>query len=97
MNEFQPFEHEVMASENEKAVEINLSESGVHPMMLSELLIERPEHIETMLATEIDYTQATGSPELRETIAALYPNCASSNVLVTVGAIEGIKIRTGNE
>jgi aspartate/methionine/tyrosine aminotransferase len=89
MNEFQPFEHEVMASENEKEVEINLSESGVHPMLLKELLIDNPEYIEQMLATEIDYTQATGSPELRKTIAALYPNCVSSNVLVTVGAIEG--------
>jgi hypothetical protein len=33
MNEFQPFEHEVMASQNEKAVEYNLSESGVHPLL----------------------------------------------------------------
>jgi hypothetical protein len=29
MNEFQPFEHEVMASQNEKEVDYNLSESGV--------------------------------------------------------------------
>ena len=31
MNEFQPLEQEVMASQNEKEVEFNLSESGVHP------------------------------------------------------------------
>jgi aspartate/methionine/tyrosine aminotransferase len=41
-----------------------------------------------MLATEIDYAHANGNPELRENIAALYSGCTSSNVLVTVGAIE---------
>jgi aspartate/methionine/tyrosine aminotransferase len=88
MNKFQPFEHEVMASQNEKEVDYNLSESGVHPLLLSELLEDNPEFVETLLATEIDYAHANGNPELRENIAALYPGCASSNVLVTVGAIE---------
>jgi len=88
MNEFQPFEHEVMASQNEKEVDYNLSESGVHPLLLRELLTESPEYIETLLATEIDYAHANGNPELRENIAALYSGCTSSNVLVTVGAIE---------
>jgi hypothetical protein len=40
MNEFQPFEHEVMASQNEKEVDYNLSESGVHPLLLRELLTD---------------------------------------------------------
>lgn len=88
MNEFQPFEHEVMASQNEKAVDYNLSESGVHPLLLRELLTDNPEYIETLLATEIDYAHANGNPELRANIAALYPGCSSSHVLVTVGAIE---------
>jgi len=88
MNEFQPFEHEVMASQNEKAVEYNLSESGVHPLQLRELLAENPGYIETLLETEIDYAHANGNPELRENIAALYTGCTPSNVLVTVGAIE---------
>jgi len=103
MNKFQPFEHEVMASQNEKDVEYNLSESGVHPLLLSELLIDNPEYIEAMLATEIDYTHANGSPELRENIAALYSACTSNNVLVTVGAIEAnynsihTLLKTGDE
>jgi len=88
MNEFQQFEHEVMASQYEKKVDYNLSESGVHPITLKELLSDNPEYIETLLATEIDYAHANGNPELRENIAALYSGCASSNVLVTVGAIE---------
>lgn len=88
MNEFQPFEHEVMASQYEKEVDYNLSESGVHPLTLRELLAYNPEYIDTLLATEIDYAHANGSPELRENIAALYSGCSPSNVLVTVGAIE---------
>ncbi|NPE09622.1 MAG: aminotransferase class I/II-fold pyridoxal phosphate-dependent enzyme, partial [Asgard group archaeon] len=88
MNKFHPFEHEVMASQNEKEVEYNLSESGVHPLLLRELLKDNPEYIETLLSTEIDYSHAAGNPELRENIAALYSECTPSNVLVTVGAIE---------
>ena len=88
MNEFQPFEHEVMASQNEKEVDYNLSESGVQPLLLKELLADSPEYIEKLLATEIDYSHANGDPQLRENIAALYSGCTSSNVLVTVGAIE---------
>jgi len=88
MNEFQPFEQEVMASQFEKEVAYNLSESGVHPLLLRELLSDNPEFVETLLATEVDYSHANGEPELRENIAALYSSCTSSNVLVTVGAIE---------
>ena len=88
MNEFQPFEQEVMASLNEKEVAYNLSESGVHPLLLEELLNDSPGYLETLLKTEIDYAHANGNPELRENIAALYRGCTSSNVLVTVGAIE---------
>ena len=85
---FQPFEQEVMASHHEKEVDYNLSESDVHPLLLSELLKDCPEYIETLLATEIDYAHANGNPELRENIAALYSGCTPSHVLVTVGAIE---------
>lgn len=88
MNKFHPFEHEVMASQNEKEVEYNLSESGVHPLLLRELLKDNPEYIETLLSTEIDYSHAAGNLELRENITALYSECTPSNVLVTVGAIE---------
>jgi len=88
MNGFQPFEQEVMASQFEKEVAYNLSESGVHPLLLRELLSDNPEFVETLLATEVDYSHANGEPELRENIAALYSSCTSSNVLVTVGAIE---------
>ena len=80
MNTFQPFDHEVMASQNEKEVAYNLSESGVHPLLLSELLNDNPLNLESMLATEIDYAHANGNPELRENIAAKLLKGLAENV-----------------
>ena len=88
MTQFQPFVMERMMSKYEKEVDYNLSESGVHPMRLDELLGEDSGRIERMLGTELDYPHANGIPELRENIAALYPGATAGNVLVTVGAIE---------
>jgi aspartate/methionine/tyrosine aminotransferase len=88
MSEFQPFVMERMMSLFEQEVEFNLSESGVHPMLLSELLAEREDGVEEILATDLNYPHVNGIPELREKIAALYPGAGPENVLVTVGAIE---------
>ena len=52
MIKFQSFEHEVMASQNEKEVDYNLSESGVHPLQLKELLTDNPEYIEIPFNTD---------------------------------------------
>jgi aspartate/methionine/tyrosine aminotransferase len=96
MTQFQPFEMERMMSKYEQTVDFNLSESGVHPMRLDELLGDEPGRLERMLATELNYAYANGTPELRENIAAMYPGASADNVLVTVGAIEAnyISIRT---
>jgi len=84
---FQPFDMERMMSKLEKVVDYNLSESGVHPLTLREL-VDDPAVIEELLTTELDYPQANGIPELRERIAALYPGATPDNVLVTVGCAE---------
>ncbi|MEA3341739.1 MAG: aminotransferase class I/II-fold pyridoxal phosphate-dependent enzyme, partial [Chloroflexota bacterium] len=84
---FQPFELERIMSKWEKAVEYNISESGVHPITLREL-VDDPAEIEKLLSTELNYAQANGTVELREHIAALYPGATPDNVLVTVGCIE---------
>jgi aspartate/methionine/tyrosine aminotransferase len=96
MPAFQPFEMERMMSRFEQEVDYNLSESGVHPLSLGELLEEDPELLERLLATELNYPHVNGIPELRECIAAMYDGAAPENVLVTVGAIEAnyITIRT---
>jgi aspartate/methionine/tyrosine aminotransferase len=44
--------------------------------------------IEDLLATELNYPQVEGIPELRQHIAALYPGASPDNVLVTVGCAE---------
>jgi len=85
---FQPFVLERMMSKFEKAVDYNLSESGVHPVTLKELFQDDPEGIAGLLSIEMDYAHANGIPELRKNIAALYPGAGPENVLVTVGAIE---------
>lgn len=88
MPDFQPFVMERMMSKFEQEVEYNLSESGVHPMPLSELLADDPEHMSRLLDTELNYPHVNGIPELRENIALLYDGATAKNVLVTVGAIE---------
>ena len=84
---FQPFELERIMSRWEQAVEYNLSESGVHPVVLREL-VEDPAEVEELLSTELNYPQVNGTVELRERIAALYPGATPDNVLVTAGCIE---------
>ena len=88
MAKFQPFVMERMMSKFEKAVEYNLSESGVHPVTFGELIRDVPGALDRLLATEMDYAHANGIPELRQRIAALYKGASPENVLVTVGAIE---------
>jgi aspartate/methionine/tyrosine aminotransferase len=87
MMSFQPFQLERIMSEWEHVVEYNLSESGAHPATLAELLGEELT-IDDLLATELNYPQVEGTPELRERIAALYPGAGPDNVLVTVGCAE---------
>jgi len=84
---FQPFEMERMMSKWENVVEYNLSESGVHPLSVQEL-VDDPTVMEQLLTTTLHYPQANGILELREQIAALYPGATPDNVLVTAGCIE---------
>jgi len=94
MSTFQPFLQERMASKFEQDVEYNLSDSGVHPVRLGELLADDPDHVEQLLATDLNYPYANGTPELRENIAAMYNGATANNVLVTVGAAEANYIST---
>jgi len=86
-NTFQQFDLERLMSKVEKVVDYNLSESGVHPASIREM-VDDPAVIEELLTTRLDYPQANGSVELREHIAALYPGATPDNVLVTVGCAE---------
>ena len=94
MSEFQPFEMERFMSKFEQEVDYNLSESGVHPMLLKELLEQAPGSMDHFLNTDLNYPYVNGTPGLRENIAALYDGATADNVLVTVGAIEANYIAT---
>ena len=85
---FVQFDMERWMSKFEQKVDYNLSESGVHPVKLSELLERAPGLEERLLKAELNYPYVNGNPELRERIAALYPGATADNVLVTVGAAE---------
>jgi aspartate/methionine/tyrosine aminotransferase len=84
---FQQFDLERLMSKVEKVVDYNLSESGVYPVAIREM-VDDPAVIEELLTTRLDYPQANGCVELREHIAALYPGATPDNVLVTVGCAE---------
>jgi len=94
MTTFQPFEMERMMSLFEQDVEYNLSESGVHPMLMRELLADKAELLEELLDTELNYPHVNGMPQLRQYIADIYESASMDNVLVTVGAIEANYITT---
>jgi len=88
MSQFQPFVMEHAMGKWETMVEYNLSESGVHPVTVRELLEDSESGVETLLNTELNYPQVNGNPILREYIAGTYSGAGPENVLVTVGAAE---------
>ena len=92
--QFTKFDLEYTQSIWEQRVDINLTESGVHPMRLEELLDGDAGKLAELMASEINYPHVNGIPELRDNIAALYNGASVENVLVTVGAAEANNIVT---
>ena len=80
------FKMERMQSTWENVVDYNLSESGVHPLSLEELV--SPEEIEEILKMGLGYTQTNGTAELREKICKLYPGTSIDQIFVTSGSSE---------
>ncbi|MFX0055184.1 MAG: aminotransferase class I/II-fold pyridoxal phosphate-dependent enzyme [Promethearchaeota archaeon] len=81
------FEMERMQSEWENIVEINLTESGVSPLSIADL-IHDDEQLDALIKTSIGYSQTNGTVKLRETIAGMYEGATADNVLVTNGGAE---------
>ena len=87
------FAMERMQSTYENVVDFNLSESGVQPMRLAELVDD--DAARAALMTEaLRYTQSNGSVPLRSEIAALYPNATVNHIQVTNGGSEANYITT---
>ena len=84
---YHPFVMERWQSTYEHRVRFNLSESGVHPLLVSELLSLADLGPET-LDVPLGYGQSNGSDDLRTLIADLYTDATETSVLVTVGGAE---------
>src|SRR5262245_57750227 len=83
----EPFAMERMQSTYENEVAFNLSESGVQPLRLGELVGE--ELARNLLMQEsLRYTQTNGTPALRALIAGPYAGATADHVLVTNGGAE---------
>jgi len=70
----------------ENEVDFNLSDSGVHPLTINDLLNE--EEMQHFLNMEIGYGYSQGDPVLRENISTWYQDKNESNILVTNGSAE---------
>ena len=81
------FRMERMQCLYEHEVDYNLSESGVQPMTVEELL-GGEDAVRAFLSTEIGYPQSNGSLALRERIASFYPGAAPDNITVVNGGSE---------
>jgi aspartate/methionine/tyrosine aminotransferase len=85
-NEFQPFTMERWQSIYENQVRFNLSESGVHPLTLGELIeISGTDSFNDIL---LGYGQSNGTDQLRNHIAHLYRDCTPDSIVVTNGSAE---------
>jgi aspartate/methionine/tyrosine aminotransferase len=91
----EPFAMERMQSTFENQVAFNLSESGVHPLRLGELIDSDAARAE-LLAEPLRYTQSNGTIPLRGAIAALYPGATIDHVQVTNGGSEANYITAWN-
>lgn len=91
---FVPFEMERYQSTWEHEVDINLSESGVHPLTLGELTTLAGVGPEELGAIALEYIQSNGSALLRERVAAFHPGAGVDNVVITSGSCEANFVST---
>lgn len=82
----QTFELERQQSLWENRVGCNLTESGLHPYALADVLTA--DELEALLRLPLGYGHTDGDPALKARIAELYPGATASNVLVTNGSAE---------
>jgi aspartate/methionine/tyrosine aminotransferase len=89
------FAMERMQSTYENEVEFNLSESGVQPLRLAELVDDEASRA-ALMTEALRYTQSNGTVPLRSDIAALYAGATPSHIQVTNGGSEANYITTWN-
>ena len=81
------FEMERMQSTWENIVDYDLSESGVRPLTLRELM-QMGFNLDSFLDVPLGYSQSNGTLELREALTKLYPGSTVDQIEVTNGTSE---------
>lgn len=81
------FDMERMQSTWENIVDYDMSESGVRPLTLREL-VEMGFELDAFLDVPLGYSQSNGTIELRQRIAAHYPGATVDHIEVTNGTSE---------
>jgi aspartate/methionine/tyrosine aminotransferase len=81
------FEMERMQSTWENLVDFDMSESGVRPLTLREL-VEMGFDLDAFLDQPLGYSQSNGTIELREKLAVIYPGAGVEQIEVTNGTSE---------
>ena len=84
---FEQFDLERNQSLFEHKVDFNLSESGVHPLKLTEILSKA--ELEHLLELQLSYGHTNGTKTLRKLVSNMYEsNISHDNVLITSGSAE---------
>jgi aspartate/methionine/tyrosine aminotransferase len=78
------FEMERWQSTYENSVEYNLSESGVHPALLSDVGVD-PQELGRM---RLFYSQSNGTDRFRSLAASVYEGATDRNIFATIGGAE---------
>lgn len=81
------FEMERMQSTYENIVDYDMSESGIKPVSVNDL-VEMGFDLEAALDIPLGYSQSNGTPELKELLTKIYPGAAPENIEVTNGTSE---------
>jgi aspartate/methionine/tyrosine aminotransferase len=89
------FDMERMQSTYENQVDFNLSESGVHPLTLGELVDDDASRA-ALMAEGLRYIQSNGTIPLRAAISAIYSGTTTDHIQVTNGGSEANYITTWN-
>ena len=84
--DIEEFKLERLQSLWENEVEINLTESGVHPLTLRELMSDG--EIQELLNLRLTYGWTNGSPDLRDAVRRYYPGTSRDQILITSGSAE---------
>ncbi len=74
-------------------VDYDITESGIYPMSVRDLLELAPENerealLDGLLDIRLGYSEARGTHALRSELAATYANSEADNLFITTGAIE---------